>query len=201
MTKTDRWILSAGLALCLCAVCAHSVAGFAGQCAAVRGDTLRLHVIANSDSETDQANKLLVRDAILGEYEQILGAAGGAGEAGAIALHLCEDIAVTAHKTLLAQNDDSRVTVSVTQTYFDTREYDDGVILPAGRYNALRVVIGEGRGKNWWCVLYPPLCIPAAMKQPAKDARTRILALSHSPGYKAEFAIVELAEKIREKLT
>jgi stage II sporulation protein R len=200
MTKMDRWIISAGLALCL-SFAGTNFLRFAANCAAVRGDTLRLHIIANSDSEADQKNKLLVRDAILVEYGGLLGASGDVKGACTLASFLGEDIAVTARKTLQEQNNLSDVSVSLTQMYFDTREYDDGLILPAGRYNALRVVIGDGAGQNWWCVLYPPLCVPAAMKDPPKDATARIQALSRAPGYRAGFALVELAEKLRNRFS
>lgn len=86
--------------------------------------------------------------------------------------------------------------VSLTEMYFDTRTYEDGITLPAGEYAALRVVIGEGGGHNWWCVMYPPLCLPAAAAGHGGETRQRIESLSSSPGYEARFAVVEWAERL-----
>lgn len=139
-----------------------AAARFFDRCERVRGETLRLHIVANSDTEEDQRHKLLVRDALLEEYSELLGRAESAEAAERFAHFLLEDIRRTAEKTLREADDEHPVEVSLTEMYFDTRTYEDGITLPAGEYAALRVVIGEGGGHNWWCVMYPPLCLPAA---------------------------------------
>ena len=175
-----------------------AAARFFDRCERVRGETLRLHIVANSDTEEDQRHKLLVRDALLEEYSGLLGKAESAGAAERFAHFLLEDIRRTAEKTLREADDEHPVEVSLTEMYFDTRTYEDGITLPAGEYAALRVVIGEGGGHNWWCVMYPPLCLPAAAAGQGGEARQRIESLSASPGYEARFAVVEWAERLRE---
>lgn len=122
---------------------------------------IRLHVVAASDSETDQSNKLQVRDCVLRAASELMDGAGTAAEAAAT---------LTPHLTALAQAAESRleqlgapadVTVTLGQEALDTREYDT-FTLPAGTYTTLRVVIGAGEGHNWWCVVFPTLCTAAS---------------------------------------
>ncbi|WMJ83565.1 stage II sporulation protein R [Oscillospiraceae bacterium LTW-04] len=197
MTKTDRFALTLFLTLML-SMLLLSFDSFAAQCAAVRQNTLRLHIIANSDLDEDQQHKLLVRDALLQEYSELLGGEDAA-QAARIAEFLRDDITLTAQKTLQAAGDMHNVAVSVTDMYFDTRTYEDGVTLPAGEYTALRVVIGEGKGKNWWCVMYPPLCIPVATQEQAAEVEEQIRTLSVEPCYQAKFAVVEAFEKLTDR--
>ncbi|MFV0496626.1 MAG: stage II sporulation protein R [Candidatus Fimivivens sp.] len=193
MTKTDRFALILFLTLML-SMLLLSLDSFAAQCAAVRQNTLRLHIIANSDLDEDQQHKLLVRDALLQEYSEMLGRSD-ADQAARIAEFLRDDITLTAKKTLRAVGDTHDVAVRVTDMYFDTRTYEDGVTLPAGKYTALQVVIGEGKGKNWWCVMYPPLCIPVATQKQAAEVEAQIRTLSVEPCYQAKFAVVEAFER------
>lgn len=194
MTKTDRFALVLFLTLML-SMLLLSIDSFAAQCAAVRQNTLRLHIVANSNSAEDQRHKLLVRDALLGAYSELLGGRDAA-QAAYFAEFLSDDIALTAQKTLRAAGDTHGVSVGVTDMYFDTRTYEDGVTLPAGTYTALRVVIGEGQGQNWWCVMYPPLCIPVATEKQAADVEAQIRTLSGEPCYQAKFAVVEAFERL-----
>lgn len=194
MTRTDRFVLTIAVTLIL-TMLLLSVDGFAARCAVVRENTLRLHIIANSDDPADQQNKLLVRDALLESYSELLCGAN-AEQAASFAEFLSDDITRTAQKTLHAQGDYNTVSVSVTEMYFDTRVYDDGFTLPAGEYTALRVVIGEGKGKNWWCVMYPPLCIPVASPEQAAEVEAQIRDLNAQPSYQAKFAVVEAVEKL-----
>ncbi len=194
MTRTDRIALTLFLTLML-SMLLLSFDSFAAQCAAVRQNTLRLHIIANSDSAGDQQHKLLVRDALLQEYSALL-SGSDAAQAARIAEFLRDDITLTARKALQAAGDLNDVSVGVTDMYFDTRTYEDGVTLPAGTYTALRVVIGAGKGQNWWCVMYPPLCIPVATEKQAAEVEDQIRTLSDEPCYQAKFAVVEAFEKL-----
>lgn len=200
MTKLDRLALSMAAVLVV-TTAAASVDSFARQCAAVRGQTLRLHVVAHSDAQQDQDNKLLVRDAIVARYSPILSAGDDAQTAFRLTGFLLGDIEATAGKTLRAAGDSHPVSAEVCRMYFGTSTYDDGLTLPAGEYAALRVVIGDGGGKNWWCVMYPPLCIPAAGSRAAQQTEARIRALRESPGFEAKFAVVELAQRIKKALS
>ena len=125
----------------------------------LRGSVLRLHILANSDSDYDQEMKLKVRDAIL--ESGILRGAADMEEAERIAESRLEDIETLAEITLEDYGCYLPVHASIEDHDFDEREYED-ITMPSGNYRALRIEIGKAGGHNWWCVMYPPLCIPAA---------------------------------------
>ena len=123
-------------------------------------NVLRLHVVANSDSAEDQAIKLKVRDAVLTAAEAVIAGAEDKAQAQTmLAAHL-ENLEAAANTVLDELGCTDRAQVTLTEEAFSTREYDT-FTLPAGVYDALRVTIGEGQGRNWWCVVFPSLCIPA----------------------------------------
>ena len=129
---------------------------------ALRADTIRLHVRADSDSVLDQTCKLAVRDALLELTSRLYAGAHSAQEARAIAARHLPEFQMTARQTLDRLGQDRPVQVSLVNMYFDTTDYRD-FSLPAGRYDAVRVDIGQPGtyGRNWWCVLYPGLCTAA----------------------------------------
>lgn len=138
---------------------------FWSGCEAVYEDTLRLHIRAASDSEADQARKLLVRDALVEETAALTETAGSKSDAEKILRANFSKLRQLAIKTLEASGSHDPVSVSLSPAWFNTRQYDTAagtLTLPAGQYDALVVTIGEGEGHNWWCVLYPSLCLPAA---------------------------------------
>lgn len=118
---------------------------------------IRLHVIANSDSEEDQALKRQVRDALLGKMAPAFSRSGAADEARRYIIENLNEIEALAQTTVREAGFDFPVRAEFGVFAFPTKVYGD-TVLPAGQYQALRVVIGEGRGQNWWCVLFPPLC-------------------------------------------
>ena len=127
-------------------------------------DVIRLHVLAASDSEDDQSDKIAVRDAILDGYGDLFRGFSDRAEAeAAITPELREQIAATAEQALAARGRAASVAVTLSEEEYPTRDYGN-FTLPAGRYLSLRVVIGEGKGKNWWCVLFPPLCTAASVE-------------------------------------
>ena len=199
MCKSDRIILSMVVSLIAMTIII-SFGDFAERCEQVRENSLRLHIIASSNEDEDQRVKLVVRDKLLEEYGEILGKCGTSQQAAGVADFLKEDIQRTAVKALLGEDCDDDVAVSVTDTYFDTRNYEQGVTMPAGEYKALRVTIGEAEGENWWCVMYPPICIPAASQQRATRVEEQIKSLSETPCFEARFAVVELYEKIKSSV-
>lgn len=122
------------------------------------GELLRFHVIANGDSAAEQAVKLKVRDAVLARLANELAGAESAEEAKQIALRRQEEIVSVAEGVLCEAGEQDKVRMEVGRFDFPVRMYGD-VLVPAGEYEAVRLVIGEGKGKNWWCVLFPPLCV------------------------------------------
>ena len=118
---------------------------------------VRLHVLANSDSEDDQALKLKVRDAILNHAEPLLDRVADQNEAEAVLRGQLLELEEAASEVIRSAGYSYPVTVELSKTDFPTREYPS-FSLPAGEYLALRVFIGEAEGQNWWCVVFPPLC-------------------------------------------
>lgn len=149
-------IYTVGLLLCIVLLGAMPIAGEEE----IYDNVIRLHVLANSDSEEDQANKLAVRDAILAGYSEALTGATTA-EAAAKVEALLPEIEKLAEKTLAEQGAPADVTVAFTDEVYPERVYGE-LHFPAGTYHSLRVLIGAGKGQNWWCVLFPPLCVGAA---------------------------------------
>ena len=117
----------------------------------------RLHIIANSDSEEDQALKLKVRDSLLDYMNSICSNCSTKQEAINIALEHQEDFESIAKETISKNGYDYTVKININNFYFPTKNYGD-ISLPAGYYDALRVEIGKAEGQNWWCVMFPSLC-------------------------------------------
>lgn len=176
-----------------------SMLSFAAQCGAVRGETIRLHILANSDSESDQQLKLLVRDAVLVEAGGAFGGASTKAQAVEQARESLSEITRTAEETLRQNGCADDVRAEVVNMFFTTKQYDD-VVMPAGRYDAVRILIGEGKGRNWWCVMFPPMCLPAAESRESKELTEAERSLIPAePEYKVKFAVVEAVESLREK--
>lgn len=125
---------------------------------------LRLHVIANSDNPLDQALKLEVKDHIVTSMGHEFAHVKNAEEARAIALNKQDEIQEMAESIVASRGYDYPVAVYIGQFDFPTKSYGN-VVFPQGRYEAVRVVLGEGEGKNWWCVLFPPLCMVSSSDQ------------------------------------
>ncbi len=122
---------------------------------------IRLHVIANSDSETDQEIKLVVRDAILTQADTLLSSCQDKESAVEIISESLDILTQSANSVLA--DFDYKAVCSLEKCFFNTRIYDD-FTLPAGEYDSLCIRLGDANGKNWWCVCYPGLCLPSAIK-------------------------------------
>lgn len=166
-------------------------------------DTLRLHILANSDSKDDQALKIRVRDYILTEYGSRLRSGGSIDEAKEeisvilpeIEANVCEKIAEWGYKYT--------VRATLSEEWYETREYED-FTLPAGYYCSLRVIIGNGKGKNWWCVMYPPLCMEMACEDAPRDDGVinytkEEFSLITSGKYNIKFKILEEVSRVFAK--
>ena len=161
---------------------------------------LRLHVLANSDSEADQALKLKVRDSVLETASAILADCPDRETAEQRLSAALLEIEDAARARIAAEGGEQTVTAELRPTVFPTREYED-FTLPAGEYLALRVVLGEGEGHNWWCVVFPPLCAEttSSLSQTAMAAgltEEEVALITESDGYQLKFKAVELWEKL-----
>ena len=166
---------------------------------------IRLHVIANSDSPEDQALKLRVRDRVLARAQEILEQSADMEQAEQALTAALPELAREARETLAAEGCAQPVQARLEPAEFPTKDYD-GFSLPAGKYLALRVIIGEGRGQNWWCVVFPPLCTAAACdwQDAGRDAGLAeddlSLMAEEDQGYQLRFRSVELWEMLRQWL-
>lgn len=165
--------------------------------AEIKNDTLRLHIIANSDSEFDQELKLKVRDKVLEYTGELFAEVSGKTEAEELAKHSFDEIKKIAQEVIAENGADYAVSVEITDMWFETRTYDE-FTLPAGDYRAVRIIIGAGEGHNWWCVMYPPLCIPGA-KEVLEKYGSNVKFIS-GDGFEIRFAILELLERLKQTI-
>ena len=182
------------------AFCVAAVARFAQDCAAVRADVLRLHVVAASDSARAQQLKLKVRDALLEQGKEVFdGSVTAADAVRRITPHIAA-LEQTAERVLRQNGCEDSVTVTVQKEFFNTRCYEH-FTMPAGVYTAVRVNIGQAQGHNWWCVMFPPLCLPAVSQTEAEGYFTEDeqRVITASPRYEPRFKIVEWIEQLRNR--
>lgn len=198
MKKTFLKIeISLLIALILCGIL--NINAFSEQCDNIRNKMLRMHVIANSDTDEDQALKLQVRDAVLSAGNEIFDGSVTSNEAKDKIAPYIKYLESVALETIKNKGYDYDVKITVEKEYFNTRTYDNSITLPAGYYTAVKVVIGEGKGQNWWCVMFPPMCLPTAtaeceISEVLTDVETEIV--TESEKYKIRFKIVEFLEEI-----
>lgn len=174
---------------------------------ALADQVIRLHVLANSDSEADQALKLKVRDRVLETAEEYFTPGATLEETQAVLTAHLADIAAAGAEQVAEEGYQYPVTVSMEENYwFPTKEYTD-FALPAGNYTALRVVIGEGGGQNWWCVVFPPLCLGSVSETAAQTALSGgfsedqvSLITGEDEGYVVKFKAIELWEEFQHWL-
>lgn len=169
----------------------------------IAGAVLRLHVVADSDSEKDQAVKLKVRDAVRKELYEAMPDVKSKSDALFAAKACSARLKKAAEDVLRKEGFCCPVEVNIGKTDFPTKSYE-GITLPSGRYDSVNVKIGRAKGKNWWCVMYPPLCIadeisceflPEAkekLKASMTDSEYEIISGADSQTVKIKFKILEL---------
>ena len=167
---------------------------------AVYEDTVRLHILANSDSEEDQELKLELRNAILIEFSEKLSVYENAEEAKECIDALLPEIEKFAKEKIAEFGYDYSIKAYFETEWYDTREYES-FTLPMGYYSSLKIVIGNGDGKNWWCVMFPPLCLDVATENASADDAVKKytdseFTLISGKGYKAKFKILELMSSV-----
>lgn len=174
--------------------------GCSKNCDGIRENVFRLHVIANSDSAEDQQLKLAVRDEILSLSESIFSQVHSREEAEAAARTHLPELERAAERAVSERGYSYPVRVEVSNEYFNTRFYEQ-VTLPAGKYDALRVIIGKGAGKNWWCVMFPQMCLPAAEQAQELDSvltEAEMKMVTDYRDYEIRFKLVEWYESLKQ---
>ena len=142
---------------------------FFDACEELTDDVLRVHILANSDSAADQSLKLSVRDRVVKECSAYYNSCDGKEEAIEVTREHLSEIEALARDEIRRHGYRYPVHAELSEMYFNTRYYDD-FTMPAGRYDALRLTIGDGEGQNWWCVMYPSLCVGKENKKEMEDS-------------------------------
>lgn len=198
--KLKIWECALALALCI-TLCSGLWAQGASQ--KLSSELVRLHVVAESDSESDQAVKLKVRDAVIEFLEPKLTQASGADEAKLIIEEELPALRAVVRETLSSEGRDCAFTVKLDNESFPMREYD-GFALPAGDYASLRIILGAGDGKNWWCVVFPPLCVNSVSAENAfgelSEDSSELITTDDNGGYTLKFHIVEFFQRLRQAI-
>ncbi len=173
--------------------------------ATLRREIIRFHVVAASDSAEDQSVKLQVRDAVLAFLEKDMECLQDVQQAGEYLRTHLPQIQAVANETLRALGEEAKAVVTLLQEAFPTRDYET-FRLPAGVYETLKITIGPGEGKNWWCVVFPRLCLPAA-SVPVEDVAagagfSEPLAetITGQEGYRIRFFFLEILGKLESFL-
>ena len=185
------------LVLIVCALCSFLPVGDEAE---IYDNTIRLHVLANSDTEYDQSVKLYVRDAVLEKIAELTKEAENVEEAEEIINNNVGYIRAEAQAALREIGEDIAVNVTLSEEYYPTREYED-FRLPAGNYTSLRIMLGKAEGQNWWCVLYPELCTSGAktgetlVKTGFSKDQIDILTGGEKPQYRLKFKILEFFQQ------
>ncbi len=158
-------------------------------------DTVRLHILANSDSEEDQCLKLKIRDRLLENYGNLLNHQNSAEAAASEIKTKLADIEKDVNRWIKDCGYSYSAKATLCEEWYETREYES-FTLPKGIYKSLKIIIGDGGGKNWWCVMYPPLCTSIASEKAPKDdgidySSEEILLISNRK-YAVKFKILEI---------
>lgn len=166
---------------------------------AIYEDTIRLHILANSDSKSDQELKLKIRDRLLGKYGTALSGAVSKDDAESLISSLSSDIERDIEEWIRECGEEYDAKISLGTEWYERRSYD-GFTLPEGYYTSLIVSIGEGDGQNWWCVMYPPLCLGIATEDaPADDAllgyTDEQITLIEGKKYTVKFKLLEIMSR------
>lgn len=202
MKKTDI-ILLTGL---IGAILYSNFAQVGSVVSDLESDVLRMHILANSDSEEDQQLKIKVRDKLLDCSDEIFGECETLEDMENAAKSKLDYINNIVVQVIEENGFDYGAQTNLVNMDFDNRVYGD-ITMPAGNYEALRVTIGEAKGHNWWCVMYPPLCLPAAEavesdNDAAKDYFSKEeLDLMENPGdYQVKLKCVEVFKGLKNKI-
>lgn len=174
-----------------------SVLPFEASCQEIRKDVFRLHILANSDTDKDQNLKLKVRDAVLEYTEKLYKNSNTKEEAEVLTSKNLQNIANVAKQVIVDNGYNYNVTCQIEDVYFNTRTYEN-VTMPSGTYRALQIRIGDAKGKNWWCVMYPSLCVGASTDYKALDDKLNDKEYDTLVNEKTQykFKIVEIYERI-----
>ncbi len=200
MLKIEKAVLI-GFLVSVVVMIASSFSVFAAQSSDIRQKVFRLHILANSDSTADQALKLKIRDRILEQSSSLFSGAENKKQVITEAKGDLPRIESIAKNEMKREGYSYSVKAQVVHMYFNTRVYGK-VTLPAGDYDALRITIGAAKGHNWWCVLFPPLCLPSAegdkqLEENLSPQETQEVTNGDKPQIQVKFKTLEFFEGVK----
>ncbi|MGL5972250.1 MAG: stage II sporulation protein R [Oscillospiraceae bacterium] len=201
--KNNMLEISVLASIIICVIIGAIFTTFENQTQDIRENTLRLHIKANSDSDIDQGLKLKVRDEVIKQTQDVFNKVDTKENVKTTIEENVQFIQQIAQKKVLDEGYDYKVTSKVDNIYFNTRYYEN-FTMPAGYYDALSLDIGEGDGENWWCVLFPPLCLPSATYDTDENVlrdnfeEEQVDIITNSDKYQFKFALLEFFYKIYE---
>lgn len=204
MLKIEKAVLI-GFLVAIIAMMSANFSTFAAQSSDIRQKVFRLHILANSDSKADQSLKLNVRDRILAQSGTLLQNANNKTQVIREAHAALPQIEAIARDEIHREGYSYPVKAQIVHMYFNTRVYGN-VTLPAGNYDALRITIGAAKGHNWWCVLFPPLCLPSAegeekLAENLTPAEDQTVTQGSQPQVQVKFKILELWESLIDSIS
>ncbi len=199
-----KYVLEISLALGLCVSLITGALALETQ-RDISCKLIRLHIIANSDSRDDQTLKLAVRDEVLKKVGKLTENCKSTEDAEKVVYENLDILQECADEVIAENGFEYHSQAEISDVYFPAKVYN-GFSLPAGKYRALRIHLGEGLGKNWWCVLFPPVCVSAAEAETefSKNGFTEdelSFVTSDAPQYKFKFKILEIIEATAEKFS
>ncbi|MBE6821016.1 MAG: stage II sporulation protein R [Ruminococcaceae bacterium] len=194
-------MIEVSVALGLVFTLLFSVVSFGLSCNNIRDEVVRLHILANSDSDIDQHVKLVVRDKLLQSGNELFSGDMTAETAFSRLSDNKETIEAYINNILSEEGFDYCAEVCLVKEYYPTRAYES-FTMPAGEYLSLKIILGNGEGHNWWCVMFPPLCLPAASQNTDINAvfdDNCVKIVKSSDKYEIRFKIVEIFERLRSR--
>ena len=199
--RRDR-IFLVSLVIAFVLYLAFSITYFSSVSGEIRENVVRLHILAESNSEIDQQVKLKVRDALLKKNTELLSSKVTPENAEEYFENSKEELEKCANEVLKENGFNYTAKITLGKEYYTTRTYED-LTFPAGTYTSVKVVLGSGEGKNWWCVMFPSMCIPAATKNKTLDSAVSSSSAEvakNAPQYEMRFKTIEIIESIKQKL-
>ena len=184
--------------------CAFAVSYFAAVSGEIRESVVRLHILADSNSQIDQQVKLKVRDALLEKNTELLSSKVTPENAKEYFEKSKSELEKCANEVLKDNGFNYTAKITLGKEYYTTRVYEN-LTFPAGTYTSVKVVLGSGEGENWWCVMFPPLCVPAATGGITTDDEVELEEYLDEDGkkivsskgkFKVGFKVVEIYEKL-----
>lgn len=206
MTKRQKMIfLTAAIAIAAAVMLSQTIINTAAMKSNISERILRLHIIADDNEPRNQLLKLCVRDRIIRDFSDIFKDCDNIEECERTAVCNLDKIKAAAEDELIKMGNPSSVNAYIGKSDFPTKEYGK-IALPQGKYTALKIEIGKADGRNWWCVMYPPLCITEGnavispdseqkLRESLSDEEYRLICGSHSPNIKIKFRLAEILGK------